>query len=56
MRRHLRTLLVQGAKSVVLTDKPYVINPIGQRVQRLRLRSGWQNAVAALTNKNARSL
>lgn len=52
---YLRTLLIQGAKSVVLTSK-YNKDPISQWAQRLRERCGWQKAVVALANKNARIL
>jgi len=52
---YLRTLLIQGAKAVVLTGK-HDDNPISQWVQRLRERSGWQKAAVALANKNARIL
>jgi transposase len=52
---YLRTLLIQGAKSVVLTGK-HNDDPISQWVQRLRERCGWQKAVVALANKNARIL
>ena len=52
---YLRTLLIQGAKSAVMTahrrhDK------ISSWVTALRERSGWQKAVVALANKNARIL
>jgi transposase len=52
---YLRTLLIQGAKSAVMTahrrhDK------ISQWALALRERSGWQKAVVALANKNARIL
>ena len=52
---YLRTLLIQGAKSAVMTahcrhDK------ISQWAAALRDRSGWQTAVVALANKNARIL
>lgn len=52
---YLRTLLIQGAKSVVLTGK-HNDDPIAQWAQRLRQRCGWQKAVVALANKNARIL
>ena len=51
---YLRTLLIQGAKSAVMTAhrrrtrSPWVL--------ALRERSGWQKAVVALANKNARIL
>ena len=51
----MRTLLIQGAKSVVnsahLRD-----DPISRWVLALKTRSGWQKAVVALANKNARIL
>jgi transposase len=52
---YLRTLLIQGAKSAVMTahrrdDK------ISSWAVALRERSGWQKAVVALANKNARIL
>ena len=53
---YLRTLLIQGAKAVVLTGKGCTDNPIGQWAQRLRERVGWQKAIVALANKNARIL
>ena len=53
---YLRTLLIQGAKAVVLTGKGCTNNPIGQWAQRLRERVGWQKAIVALANKNARIL
>jgi transposase len=52
---YLRTLLIQGAKAVVLTGK-HNDDPISQWAQRLRERCGWQKAVVALANKNARIL
>lgn len=51
---YLRTLLIQGAKAIALTrqyDKPIFL-----WVQQLRERIGWQKAVVALANKNARIL
>ena len=51
---YLRTLLIQGAKAVALTRQ--YDNPIFLWVQRLRERTGWQKAVVALANKNARIL
>src|SRR3990167_7526015 len=53
---YLRTLLIQGAKAVVLTGKQCTNNPIGQWAQSLRQRSNWYKAVVALANKNARIL
>lgn len=52
---YLRTLLIQGAKSVVLTAHRRQ-DPISRWAQALRERSGWQKAVVALANKNARIL
>jgi transposase len=52
---YMRTLFIQGAKSVVnsahLRD-----DPISRWVLALKTRSGWQKAVVALANKNARIL
>jgi len=52
---HLRTLLIQGAKSAVMTAhrRP---DRISAWAAALRDRSGWQQAVVALANKNARIL
>lgn len=52
---YLRTLLIQGAKAAILTAKNKD-DPISQWAQRLRERSGWQKAVVAMANKNARIL
>lgn len=52
---YLRNLLIQGAKSAVLVSKHHD-DPISQWAQRLRQRCGWQKAVVALANKNARIL
>ena len=51
---YLRTLLIQGAKAITLTRQ--YDNPIFLWVQKLRERVGWQKAVVALANKNARIL
>lgn len=51
---YLRTLLIQGAKAIALTRQ--YDNPIFLWVQKLRERAGWQKAVVALANKNARIL
>lgn len=51
---YLRTLLIQGAKAIALTRQ--YDNPIFLWVQKLRERVGWQKAVVALANKNARIL
>ena len=53
--KNLRTLLIQSVKSVVLTHREPA-EPISQWVQRLGERCGWQKAVVALANKNARIL
>ena len=52
---YLRTLLIQGAKSAVMTAhrRP---DKISSWMVALRERSGWQKAVVALANKNARIL
>ena len=50
---YLRTLLIQAAKSAVMTAHKRR-DPISEWVQRLHARSGWQKAVVALANKNAR--
>ena len=52
---YLRTLLVQGAKSVV-NSAHLRSDPISRWVLALKERSGWQKAVVALANKNARIL
>jgi transposase len=52
---YLRSLLVQGAKSAVLTAHKRS-DPISRWVLALRERSGWQVAAVALANKNARIL
>jgi transposase len=52
---YLRTLLIQGAKSAVMTAHRRN-DPISRWVHQLRERSGWQKAVVALANKNARIL
>ena len=51
----MRTLLIQGAKSVVMTAHRRD-DPISKWVYRLRENAGWQKAVVALANKNARIL
>jgi len=52
---YLRTMLIQGAKSAVMTaDRRQ--DKISQWAVALRERSGWQKAVVALANKNARIL
>jgi transposase len=52
---YLRTLLIQGAKSAVMTAQSRE-DRISRWVLGLRERSGWQKAVVALANKNARIL
>ena len=52
---YLRTLLIQGAKSAVMTAHRRT-DKISQWAVALRDRSGWQKAVVALANKNARIL
>lgn len=52
---YLRTLLIQGAKSVVWTAHKRD-DPISRWVHGLREKHGWQKAAVALANKNARIL
>lgn len=52
---YLRTLLIQGAKSAVLSAHKRV-DPISKWIQQLLARMGWQKACVALANKNARIL
>jgi transposase len=52
---YLRTLLIQGAKSAVMTSHRRQ-DKISQWAVALRERSGWQKAAVALANKNARIL
>lgn len=52
---YLRMLLIQAARSAVMSAHQRA-DPISQWVHRLRERSGWQIAVVALANKNARIL
>lgn len=52
---YLRTLLIQAAKSAVMTAKKRS-DRISQWVVQLTQRAGWQKAVVALANKNARIL
>ena len=52
---YLRTLLIQGAKSVVNSAHTRS-DPISRWALALKKRSGWQKAVVALANKNARIL
>lgn len=53
--RYLRMLLIQGAKSAVLNAHKRD-DPISKWAHALREKSGWQKAVVALANKNARIL
>ena len=52
---YLRMLLIQGAKSAVMTAQKRS-DPISKWAHQLREKSGWQKAVVALANKNARIL
>ncbi len=52
---YLRTLLIQGAKSAVMTAAKRD-DRLSQWLVRLKERAGWQKAVVALANKNARIL
>lgn len=52
---YLRMLLIQGAKSAVLTAHKRD-DPISRWIQRLLERMSWQKACVALANKNARIL
>lgn len=52
---YLRMLLIQGAKSAVMTAHKRD-DPISKWVHQLREKSGWQKAAVALANKNARIL
>lgn len=52
---YLRTLLIQGAKSAVMTAGRRS-DRISQWLLQLKERAGWQKAVVALANKNARIL
>lgn len=52
---YLRTLLIQGAKSAVMTA-PKRGDRISRWLVQLKERAGWQKAVVALANKNARIL
>jgi transposase len=52
---YLRMLLIQGAKSIVTTAHKRE-DPISRWAYQIRERSGWQKAVVALANKNARIL
>ena len=52
---YLRSLLIQGAKSAVMTAHKRS-DPISLWAAALRERVGWQKAAVALANKNARIL
>jgi transposase len=52
---YLRSLLIQGAKSAVMTAHKRS-DPISKWAAALRDRAGWQKAAVALANKNARIL
>jgi len=52
---YLRTLLIQGAKSAVMSAAKRD-DPISKWLQQLVLRIGWQKACVAMANKNARIL
>lgn len=52
---YLRTLLIQGAKSAVMTAHKRQ-DRLSQWLVQLRARIGWQKTVVALANKNARIL
>ena len=54
-RSYLRTLLIQGAKSAVMSAHRRQ-DRISTWAVALRQRSGWQKAVVTLANKNARIL
>jgi transposase len=52
---YLRMLLIQGAKSAVLTAHRRD-DPLSRWAHQLREKSGWQKAAVAMANKNARIL
>ena len=52
---YLRMLLIQGAKSAVMNAHRRD-DPISKWAHQLKEKSGWQKAVVALANKNARIL
>jgi transposase len=51
--KHLRTLLVHGARGVVRTT-PNKHDPISRFANALRARRGFNRATIAVANKNAR--
>ncbi len=53
--KYLRSMMIQAAKSAVMTAHKRH-DPISRWVYQVRERSGWQKAVVALANKNARIL
>jgi transposase len=52
---YLRMLLIQGAKSAVMNAYKHD-DAISKWAHQLKENSGWQKAVVALANKNARIL
>lgn len=52
---YLRTLLIQGARSVVATA-PKRSDPVSRWIVQLQQRIGWQKTLVAVANKNARIL
>jgi transposase len=52
---YLRSLLIQGAKSVVFTAHRRT-DSLSKWVLQLKIRVGWQKAAVALANKNSRIL
>lgn len=52
---YLRTLLIQGAKSAVMSVHKRD-DPVSRWLVQLRERVGWQKACVAMANKNARIL
>jgi transposase len=52
---YLRSLLIQGAKSAVMTAHKRE-DPLPKWAYQLREKSGWQKAAVAMANKNARIL
>jgi transposase len=52
---YLRTLLIQGARSVVAAA-PRRSDPVSRWIVQLQQRIGWQKTLVAVANKNARIL
>lgn len=52
---YLRTLLIQGARSVVAAA-PQRSDPVSRWIVQLQQRIGWQKTLVAVANKNARIL